>query len=363
MEGHQIDIQFIDASDWLELTWYNSGGTRAKKILQDLEGNEFFFKCSEKKPAKEGKPEKHYKYEFWNEIIAYQLGKLLGLNMLRYDVAVFNGEIGCISPKMTVTDEEQLIEIGRFMTAINSDFLPENYKTRTEYTFQLLTETLDYFRLTQYLPFFFQTLIFDALISNTDRHQENWAFIGKTTLLSEALKQVEDNVKRKGFKKLPLLLKALYHWMFDRKKNELSKEGKVYKLIHTEVSKTAPIYDSGSSLARELTDSRVNMLLNNDAELKKYLENGKSELHWSNKKLSHYDLIKELLNSAYVEEVVNASKFLKKWEPDLVVNILDKINTLIPEEWAEYAIPDNRKSLILKLLTSRFEAISQFFSD
>ncbi|MCH5716105.1 hypothetical protein [Niabella hibiscisoli] len=109
-----------------------------------------------KKPSKDGKPEKHYKYEFWNEVIAYQLGKYLGLDMLRYDVAVFDGEIGCISPKMTVTDEEQLIEIGRFMTAINSDFLPENYKTRTEYTFQLLTETLDYFSLSQYLPFFFR---------------------------------------------------------------------------------------------------------------------------------------------------------------------------------------------------------------
>ncbi|MCH5716106.1 HipA domain-containing protein [Niabella hibiscisoli] len=115
-------------------------------------------------------------------------------------------------------------------------------------------------------------MIFDAVISNTDRHQENWAFIGKTTFLSEALKQVEDNVKVKGFKKLPLLLKPLYHWMFDRKKNELSKKGKVYKLIHTEVSKTAPIYDSGSSLARELNNNRIDILLKNDAELKNILK-------------------------------------------------------------------------------------------
>ncbi len=58
MKGQNINIKFIDASDWQELTWYNSGGTRAKKVLQDHEGNEYYFKCSEKKPAKAGKPEK-----------------------------------------------------------------------------------------------------------------------------------------------------------------------------------------------------------------------------------------------------------------------------------------------------------------
>ena len=75
--------------------------------MQDFDGNEYYFKCSEKKPAKDAQLEKYYKYEFWNEIIAYQLGKSLGLDMLRYDVAIFNGEIGCISPKMIITDEEQ----------------------------------------------------------------------------------------------------------------------------------------------------------------------------------------------------------------------------------------------------------------
>ena len=72
-------VTFIDASGWSELTWFNSGGTRAKRILQDDTGNIWYFKCSEKKAAKDGKPEKYYKYEFWSEIIAYQLGSQLGL--------------------------------------------------------------------------------------------------------------------------------------------------------------------------------------------------------------------------------------------------------------------------------------------
>ena len=128
-------VNFIDASEWTELFWYNSGGTRAKRILQAPTGEEWFFKCSEKKPAKDGKAEKYYKYEFWSEVIAFQVGKELGLNILRYEPAINNNEIGCISPLMIKRDEEQLLEVGRYMTALNPNFLPKDTKTITEYTF------------------------------------------------------------------------------------------------------------------------------------------------------------------------------------------------------------------------------------
>lgn len=334
MTPYQIDIKFIDTTEWQELFWYNSGGTRAKKILQDPSGKEYFFKCSEKKPARDGKPEKYYKYEFWNEIIAYQLGKNLGLDVLRYDVAVFDGEIGCLSPKMTVTDEEQLIEVGRFMTAINPDFLPENNKTRSEYTFQLLTKTLDYFNLNQYLPFFFETILFDAIIGNTDRHQENWAFIGKTTFIS------------RSFKKRPRLTNLSYP-----------------DFIKSEVSKTAPIYDNGSSLARELTNDRVDFLLNNEDELIRYIENGKSELHWNNTKLSHFDLVERLLNTSYRTMVLEAGKFLNKWQVDLASAILTEIDAQAMGNLADSKIPANRKALILELLSLRFKKLSHLVRD
>jgi hypothetical protein len=362
MKDYKIDIKFIDASKWQELSWYNSGGTRAKKVLQDNNGKEYYFKCSEKKPAKDGKPEKHYKFEFWNEIIAYQLGKNLGLNMLHYDVAIFGGEIGCISPKMTITDKEQLIEIGRFMTAINAGFLPEDYKTRTEYTFQLLEETITYFKLHKYSNFFFETLLFDTIIGNTDRHQENWAFIGNTTNLVEALRGIEDKVKLNGFKNLKWYFKLLYRWISDKQNNTLSKGGEIYKLINTEVTKTAPIYDSGSSMARELTDNKIDLLLNNDEELEKYISNGKTELHWHNKKISHYQLVEEMLNTSYMEQVLKASKFLSNWHQTLVESIIYKLDIDVPNEWKSYCLPNNRKNLIIKLVTLRLNRLNNLIS-
>jgi hypothetical protein len=359
LNNYNIDIKFINASNWQELTWYNSGGTRAKKVLQDANGNEYYFKRSEKKPAKDGKPEKHYKYEFWNEIIAYQLGKCLGLDILRYDVAIFDGEIGCISPLMIIPDEEQLLDIGRFMTALNPNFLPEDNATRSEYTFQLLEQTLDYFKISKYWEFIFQTILFDAIISNTDRHQENWAFIGKNTLLTHSLTQVEKEVKDKGFEKLNRLTKWAFKKIFDRKKNQLNATGKQMILETINIATTAPIFDSGSSMARELTDNRIELLLSNEVELNKYIENGKAELHWKGKKVSHYNLIEELLNSSYLGEVKNASKFLQEWQHNLISTILDSTETVVPVEWKSYCIPDNRKKVIAKLIPLRFQRLNK----
>ncbi len=143
----------------------------------------------------------------------------------------------------------------------------------------------------------------------------------------------------------------------------MSPEGEIYKLIHTTVSKTAPIYDSGSSLARELTDDKVNSLLVNDTELEKYILNGKSELHWHNKKISHYQLVEEILNTAYLEQVENASKFLKNWDNSLIEAIIDGLERDNPKEWQTFYIPNNRKKLIKKLVTLRYIKLNKIIRD
>lgn len=104
-------VIFYDTSDWQETPWLSSGGTREKRILQDSEDNLWYFKRSEQKPGRDGAPDKYYKYEFWSEIIAYQIGSLLKLDILRYDVACNQDQIGCISPSMIVPENQQLVEV------------------------------------------------------------------------------------------------------------------------------------------------------------------------------------------------------------------------------------------------------------
>jgi hypothetical protein len=354
MPNIEIDIKFIDASGWQELSWYSSGGTRAKKILQSPDGAEYYFKCSEKKPATETKLAKEYKYEFWNEIIAYQLGKNLGLDVLRYDVAIYNDEIGCLSPKMNKTDDEELIEVGRFMTALNEDFLPENNNARKEYTFQLLEQTINQFNLSKYWELFFQTLLFDAIIGNTDRHQENWSFLGKTSFYSQQLNSItKEIIQDKKLNKLPKWLKKILSLFIDFEKEDVNTIGKHTQLLLTRIKCFAPIYDSGSSLARELTDERVEQLLNDKVALEKYINNGSAELHWNKEKLNHFSLVENLVKSSYIEVVTKSAEFLADWNEDLISLILNNLDKDLPEKWHDFRIPNNRKNLITKIVSLR----------
>ncbi|MBK9792703.1 MAG: HipA domain-containing protein [Sphingobacteriales bacterium] len=356
----KIDIKFIDASDWQEQPWYSSGGTRAKKVLQKPDGTEYYFKCSEKKPAKEGKPAKEYKYEFWNEIIAYQLGKALGLNMLRYDIAVFGEEIGCLSPKMNITDDIQLIEVGRYMTALNENFIPENYASRKEYTFQLLEQTISHFKLSDYWEQLLQTILFDALIGNTDRHQENWAFFGTSTIMS---KTYEDLKKEAETGKMSWLKRQFTRPIFDHKKKDLNIVGKHAQLMFTNVNSIAPIYDNGSSLARELTDERVELLLQNDLALEDYINKGFAELHWDKIKLNHFKLIENLVKTSYIETISKSAVFLSNWDESVVSMIFDDLDKDLPAKWNEYCIPVKRKMLIIKIISLRFKKLKDLLSD
>lgn len=351
------DVEFIDACDWNEQIWLSSGGTRAKKILLDESGQSWFFKCSEKKEAKEGKPAKHYKYEFWSEVLAFQLGKAWGLDILRYDPAIFGHEIGCISKSMHNAGQEQLIEVGRFMTAISDDFLPAYNETRNEYTFQLLATTLDEFGLAKYMDQFFQTILFDAVIGNTDRHQENWAFIGTSSLFTKPLGILEKGLR--DYKSVSWMLKSINQYipLFDRENKRLNKDGEKFKLFVTNIKQMAPIYDNGSSMARELSNERVERLLSDEKQLLKYIEDGKAEVHWNNKKLSHFELVEELLKSSYIEVVRKAGDFLSKMDIGTVKDIVNSIDASLPEAWSEYKIPQARKDLIFKLVTLRSEKL------
>ena len=108
----------IDVTNWQELQWFNTGGTRAKKFLSSPKDETYFFKKSDRK----------YPYEFWSEIIASGLGEILELNVLKYDIALFEGELGCISKNMRDPANEELIEGGKLMLAFDTTFQPDDKK-------------------------------------------------------------------------------------------------------------------------------------------------------------------------------------------------------------------------------------------
>ena len=66
---------FIIDENWNEQFWFSTGGTRAKKYLLSPDGKYYYFKRSQYKEPTNFKPGKDFKYEFWSEVIAYELGK------------------------------------------------------------------------------------------------------------------------------------------------------------------------------------------------------------------------------------------------------------------------------------------------
>jgi hypothetical protein len=355
------EVTFIDATGWSELKWFNSGGTRAKRILQDDDGNIWFFKCSERKEAKDDKPEKYYKYEFWSEIIAYQVGSALGLNVLRYEPSVYEGQIGCISPIMIDQNSQQLSEIGRYMTATDIRFVPSNTKARKLYSFQLL-RTFKRNKFSRFWQQIFQTLLFDVIIGNTDRHQENWAIIINPKAI-DSFFQKHKIGPRRWKRGVPCLLrrKIRQRKIFEALFAKVSK--KVRRHLHQMglkiFEKMAPIYDNGSSLGRELTDAKVDELVNDDDKLMKYINGGSCELHWNGEKLSHFNFIKKLLESSYIKKVKHAGKFLSGWSDSRTMAIMSDVDVTLPQNLSHYKIPENRKKLIIKLLTLRAQKLNE----
>jgi len=309
---------FTITDEWNEQPWFSTGGTRAKKYLQSPEGKFYYFKRSQYKDATDNKPGKDFTYEFWSEVIAYEVGATLGFNVLRYDIAIDGKIMGCISESMINSESQELIEVVKFLQAYTT-FNPEDKKDRAKYTFQLIIDSLNIFSPNTFIEAVIETIIFDTIIGNGDRHQENWAIISEFSL--------EEDTTAEG----------------------------ITKVYYKAPEEFAPIYDNGSSLGRELIVEKVETLLQSDGDIYKYIDKGLSEIHWEGKKVSHFELIGKLLESTLYNEIVKTiiNRVLEKWDGPKIEQIVKEIDRLVPESHSIYKIPDSRKLLIFKIITLR----------
>lgn len=350
---------FYITEEWNQYPWLSTGGTRAKKYLQAPDGKFYYFKRSQLKPGKD------YRYEFWSEVIAYELGILLGFKMLRYDIAILGDVMGCISESMINSEEEELIEGVKYLQAFSPNYDPSLKEHQSWYTFDLIKNSLERVKLRNHLEQIIELIVFDALIGNSDRHQENWAFIYKLSPMHQVIEELESDgsinkLNRFGKWILRLLKNAIKNLY-----NESQSKGKsLPKQLYIPDIRFAPIYDSGSSLGRELLSERVETLLNAEEELARYIDRGQAEIHWENKKLTHFELIRQLLNSEYnqaAKTIIN--RVLNNWNAAVIEQIIQGIDSLVPETHKTYKIPDSRKQLIFKIITLRRQRLEQLVNE
>lgn len=281
-------VKFYDISAWEEQRHYNTGGTRNKCVVINNEDNGiYFFKASYKKEVLD------YEYEYWSEIIASQIGGYFGFDVLHYDVAVNNDKMGCLSKSMIDSKRnEALMEGYKLLIAYDQAY---DIKNKSLYTFQLINKALKHGKF-DYIHDIVKTIIFDSIIGNGDRHQENWS----------------------------LIVSANHRY--------------------------SQIYDNGSCLGREISEEKIPLfLLENSDKMKSYIRRGPSEIYWEGKfkKLNHYDLILKLMESGYKAEVEQEIKRVRgKFDEDKIRNIVIHIDNCLPNELEIHKIPKERKELI-----------------
>ncbi len=352
------EVFYIDT--WQERFGLNTGGTRNKKVYVNPDDNQpYYFKQSFKKPGKD------YKYEFWSEIIAYELGEMCGFNILPYHIAIRGNEVGCISKSMHHPGNEELVEGGRYIQAFDNTFNPKEVKLRHQYSFDLIIHSLEFLGLKKYYKDLMDVIVFDALIGNSDRHQENWAFINQNTGISNSLRVIEFVLSNeKHFHELPNWLKKFVKKMFT-KDGKIKVEFKRARLSLPRKTRFAPIYDSGCSFGRELLDEKVTEYLKDPNRVESYVKKGLSEIHWKGKKVSHFVLLANLLKEEAFKGMVQDSikRVIEKFNQKQFDELISQVDVDLPLECQYIKIPSERKELICKLVLSRFNSLKALVEE
>lgn len=156
---------FFDITEWNEKMFFQTKGTRDKCIVQNPEDNKnYFFKTS----FNQG--DRNYKYEFWSEIVSSFVGKYLGFKILTYHIAKKDDKVGCLSKQMN-DEKSSLIEGISLLTGYDNSYNPKSKDSYNRYTLEFIYEVLTFYSVKH--DQLNKLIIFDFIIGNSDRHQEN----------------------------------------------------------------------------------------------------------------------------------------------------------------------------------------------
>jgi hypothetical protein len=260
---------------------------------------------------------KHYPAEVITEYLLNRIGEVLGFNMAKSELAWLGGQIRFLSRYFLDKPNKQVLEHGADLYAgylSDREFVEEIEKEHQSpdfFTVSFTEETIKYFFPHQYKELtleFIKLLFLDILIGNNDRHFYNWGII----------RNVDNNVS-------PAF---------------------------------SPIYDTARGLFWNVHEDVIDKKLKNARELdkfiKSYCDNSSPKIGCEHGKISHFDLARYLMQ---LENVQNC-EFIRQLCSN---NNLSNIFSMIDQEFSLLITP-NRKTIIKKTLTYRFETVQNIIT-
>lgn len=262
-----------------------SQGSREKRWCKDKEGNGIHFKYQRANSS-----------EACSEKISYEIAKVLGYKCAKIEFAYDEyGRLGILN---------YIFSTEKFPHYDIVAFLGDDARTNRKeyYIISIVKSCLDQ-KDSKLFNGFIKILFFDALIGETDRHENNW---GLTVL-----------------------------------------ENNTYEI--------SPLYDNGCNLlsALKCNEEKLNLFNSNETEFLKYINNAKSCIRIEkNRKIKHFDLIRKLkeenldilkcevenlkkLTDEKIEEIVdrlpNEEEFITKMHKDLIKNCIKKRRDILIE--------------------------------
>jgi hypothetical protein len=232
----KVQVTTFDVADWEQDAEFGvfPQGARAKDAVFApvlppepvlVRGKRYLFKRSKRS----------YPDQFWGEVIAYRVGCLLGVPVPPA-FAALNSQTGhCAALIEWFYDDgvERFMMGGDFLHRIQPDYDREVGTKHNLGHIEILMRALWGIgvRVMNWRQWWVDALVFDALIGNTDRHQDNWGLI---------------------FKPRPGKLDAC---------------------------RMSPLFDNGTSLGHERFLERVRNW--SDADLDRYVRRGTHHVKWS----------------------------------------------------------------------------------
>lgn len=220
---HGIDFNVVDNSNV-------SIGSRRKELILDKNENYAFFKYNGYDGCTELASEK----------IAYEIAYVLGYNCARIELAVDSfGNLGILN-YLFVDDNDD--------NKVHYDFsfyldIKNSYDRKDKYTISSIKECLDSYNTELFIEFI-RLMIFDSLIGEQDRHEQNWGII--------------------------------YYKKLDK-----------YNF--------SPFYDNGCCLMRELNDDKLSQFEKAPDSFDSYIKKSKTFIYQDGKRLKHFELINLLI--------------------------------------------------------------------